>query len=156
MVKNLAEYYHRAAVIHYELGHHSRSAKAAEQSYQIWPSNDPDKSYKLAWVLAWCIKLVKNDAALDEAQKQDFNEIYGKRAVEYLQKGAERAFLKRKDLDYRDRFESLRDRQDFKKLQKDLEIKERKPRVASFGSGQDPLGPNLGGRQVRPATSPSR
>jgi serine/threonine-protein kinase len=103
-----------------ELGEHAAAAEAAAELARVAydPAHD---AYKAACFFARCIPLAEKDAKLPEARRKELAQSYGDRAVQALRqalaKGYKDAAHIQKDTD----LDSLRGRDDFRKLLAELE-----------------------------------
>jgi hypothetical protein len=89
-------------------------AEAAKTTAELLP-------YDAAGFLARCVPLVQKDTNLSEAEHKDLAQKYGDRVMQLLREALKQADGSAPDLKKDPRFDSLRLRDDFKKLLADLE-----------------------------------
>jgi serine/threonine protein kinase/tetratricopeptide (TPR) repeat protein len=113
-----------------ELGNHVEGAKEARALVQLKPSI-PTGCYQAACVLARCTTAARHDAALSEQQRQELADSYAELAMSMLRDAVKAGLKEAGVMASDDDLESLRPREDFKKL-----LLEVKAGMAS-GSGRD-------------------
>jgi serine/threonine protein kinase/tetratricopeptide (TPR) repeat protein len=118
----LAAYYWHLADVRSRLGDHAATASAAEQLPQLVPA-ERDEYLKAAQFLGKCVLLAAGDDSLTEPQRRELEQLYGRKAVEWLRQAVAKGLLKNVTDLQGPPYEPLRRREDFQNLLKDLQEK---------------------------------
>jgi serine/threonine-protein kinase len=105
-----------------ELGEHTGAAEAAADLARIAfePASD---AYKAACFFSRCIPLAEKDNILPPAQRQALVRSYGDQALEAMQQALAKGYKELANLKKDKDLDPLRQREDFKKLLTELEVK---------------------------------
>jgi hypothetical protein len=104
-----------------ESGEPVEAAATAEELPRLLPERR-EPYLNAAALLARCASMVSQDARHPEPVRREFEEAYGKRAVDLLREADHRWLIRPKDLDS-PQFLPLRSREDFRKLGEEAERK---------------------------------
>jgi tetratricopeptide (TPR) repeat protein len=122
--------YQDYAVVNRQLGLHAEAAAAVEELPRLAP-DDADSYRSAAFCLAQCVDLAARDAQLSQDKKGPLQQAYARSAVEWLRKAFEKRLIADPhELDNRS-LDPIREREDFQKLQWEMEQRTRPVRVAS-------------------------
>jgi tetratricopeptide (TPR) repeat protein len=115
----LRDSYYNLCDLEVRLGNHQRVAVVAEEFPKLFP--DDYAEYRLgAEFLTRCEMLATRDSRLSKAERQQVADQYGRAAVKLLRQAMQKGF-KKPDYLKQPFYDSLRQRDDFKELQQELE-----------------------------------
>jgi hypothetical protein len=103
-------------------GDHGEAAQAAAKLPELYPAGWLEY-HRAAGFLARCVPLAEKDAKLTEEKRKELARTYGLRAVELLSEAISKGYKNAKKLKDDAHFDSLRMRDDFKRLLSALEAK---------------------------------
>jgi hypothetical protein len=103
---------------------HKSAAEAADQLFRsaVDPANDV---YNAACLLARCVPLAERDSQLSEAQRKELAQTYANRAMATLRQAVQKGYKDLARMQQDAGLAPLRSREDYQKLQKELEDKTR-------------------------------
>jgi tetratricopeptide (TPR) repeat protein len=116
----LAQHYEKLAATLIALGEHAGAAKTALEMARSSPVS-AERCYHAACVLAQCMTLADKDATLSGEKRKGLAQSYGDRAVELLREAVGKGFKDPEHMNKDTALDSLRSRDDFKKLASELE-----------------------------------
>jgi hypothetical protein len=76
-------------------------------------------------VFSNCVKYVRNDTRLSDSRRQELARAYGDMAMDMLRQAVQAGRRSASTILHEARLESLRDREDFKKLIAELEVQQK-------------------------------
>ncbi len=97
------------------LGDHGATAEASEEFFQVFPES-AQNCYVAACFLAACVPLAENDGTLPSEKRQAAAQSYADRAMNRLREAIRQGFKDAEQLSQNAELDSLRSRDDFKKL----------------------------------------
>jgi eukaryotic-like serine/threonine-protein kinase len=117
----LRNHYSNLAKALVQLGEHRQAARTAAELPGLYP-DDWQEYVRAAGLLAQCAALAEKDADLPEDKRKEFAKGYGDKALALLRQAADKGWKDAAAL--KDPlFEPLRDRDDFRKLAREMETK---------------------------------
>src|SRR5262249_50475451 len=118
----LAQHYAKLATVLIALGEHADVALAASEMTRLFPDS-AGQCYKAACFLAQCMTLADKDDKLSAEKRKELAQSYGDRAIELLRDAIGKGFKDSEQMNKDRDLDSLRSRDDFKKLVSELKAK---------------------------------
>jgi tetratricopeptide (TPR) repeat protein len=118
----LRNHYWLLADVLVQLKDHAAAARAAGELPTVIPEGG-EEYFRAAGFLARCVPLAEKDADLTDARRKELATTYADEALKRLREAVDRGWKNVQPLNNEKTFDSLRKREDFRKLLRDLEGK---------------------------------